>query len=162
MASWRIARPWAYRRRPSAVRSTWRVVRRSSCWPIWRSNWLSRWLTLARLMPRRTAARVRLPASMMSTSRDSPPRAIVKPQYTQCPFFSTIVKVHKRMKNADRKSTRLNSSHTVISYAVFCLKKKKQDAVDIGNMEHQALRGVEQRHRPPADVRQLLELVAEL
>src|SRR2546426_8680357 len=28
---------------------------------------------------------------------------------------------------ADRKSTRLNSSHLVISYAVFCLKKKKQD-----------------------------------
>ena len=27
---------------------------------------------------------------------------------------------------ADRKSTRLNSSHTVISYAVFCLKKKKK------------------------------------
>src|SRR2546426_3797400 len=28
---------------------------------------------------------------------------------------------------ADRKSTRLNSSHLVISYAVFCLKKKKKD-----------------------------------
>src|SRR2546426_4997260 len=28
---------------------------------------------------------------------------------------------------ADRKSTRLNSSHLVISYAVFCLKKKKSD-----------------------------------
>src|SRR5438034_5433693 len=27
----------------------------------------------------------------------------------------------------DRKSTRLNSSHTVISYAVFCLKKKKEE-----------------------------------
>src|SRR5260221_5308991 len=27
----------------------------------------------------------------------------------------------------DRKSTRLNSSHTVISYAVFCLKKKKDE-----------------------------------
>src|SRR5260221_11638957 len=27
----------------------------------------------------------------------------------------------------DRKSTRLNSSHTVISYAVFCLKKKKNE-----------------------------------
>src|SRR5438034_7004664 len=27
----------------------------------------------------------------------------------------------------DRKSTRLNSSHTVISYAVFCLKKKKKN-----------------------------------
>src|SRR5476649_3050036 len=29
-------------------------------------------------------------------------------------------------KKRDRKSTRLNSSHTVISYAVFCLKKKKK------------------------------------
>src|SRR5438034_5162312 len=29
--------------------------------------------------------------------------------------------------NRDRKSTRLNSSHTVISYAVFCLKKKKKN-----------------------------------
>src|SRR5256885_11977764 len=28
-------------------------------------------------------------------------------------------------KDTDRKSTRLNSSHLVISYAVFCLKKKK-------------------------------------
>src|SRR5947207_5143440 len=30
-----------------------------------------------------------------------------------------------RPSPSDRKSTRLNSSHTVISYAVFCLKKKK-------------------------------------
>src|SRR3989454_3630502 len=29
--------------------------------------------------------------------------------------------------HADRKSTRLNSSHLVISYAVFCLKKKKKN-----------------------------------
>src|SRR5258708_19338411 len=29
-------------------------------------------------------------------------------------------------QRADRKSTRLNSSHQIISYAVFCLKKKKQ------------------------------------
>src|SRR3712207_7238081 len=29
-------------------------------------------------------------------------------------------------RRADRKSTRLNSSHANISYAVFCLKKKKQ------------------------------------
>src|SRR5256885_8265139 len=31
----------------------------------------------------------------------------------------------------DRKSTRLNSSHLVISYAVFCLKKKKKLAPDV-------------------------------
>src|SRR5260364_46290 len=30
----------------------------------------------------------------------------------------------RRVPNKDRKSTRLNSSHQIISYAVFCLKKK--------------------------------------
>src|SRR2546430_10363033 len=30
-------------------------------------------------------------------------------------------------RRRDRKSTRLNSSHSQISYAVFCLKKKKED-----------------------------------
>src|SRR4051795_13102447 len=30
-----------------------------------------------------------------------------------------------KKKHVDRKSTRLNSSHTLISYAVFCLKKKR-------------------------------------
>src|SRR4051812_37994633 len=33
---------------------------------------------------------------------------------------------HRRAEDLDRKSTRLNSSHMSISYAVFCLKKKKQ------------------------------------
>src|SRR5207244_10882506 len=32
----------------------------------------------------------------------------------------------------DRKSTRLNSSHQIISYAVFCLKKKKQRLLESG------------------------------
>src|SRR5260221_3506522 len=36
-------------------------------------------------------------------------------------------------KTTDRKSTRLNSSHTVISYAVFCLKKKKKKHRHIGH-----------------------------
>src|SRR5438876_6685309 len=35
------------------------------------------------------------------------------------------------MDNTDRKSTRLNSSHPSISYAVFCLKKKNKNTVDI-------------------------------
>src|SRR5437588_7880040 len=37
-----------------------------------------------------------------------------------------IVDDQTRAPRVDRKSTRLNSSHTVISYAVFCLKKKKK------------------------------------
>src|SRR5258708_31171246 len=34
--------------------------------------------------------------------------------------------VHRQRALVDRKSTRLNSSHQIISYAVFCLKKKKK------------------------------------
>src|SRR2546429_3880172 len=37
-----------------------------------------------------------------------------------------IIVVDERRLNLDRKSTRLNSSHGYISYAVFCLKKKKK------------------------------------
>src|SRR5438552_12988664 len=42
----------------------------------------------------------------------------------------TAVETHERTlsdaQDADRKSTRLNSSHQIISYAVFCLKKKNE------------------------------------
>src|SRR5438034_3995068 len=42
----------------------------------------------------------------------------------------------------DRKSTRLNSSHTVISYAVFCLKKKNRIIANIINALQSPPRGV--------------------
>src|SRR5689334_24108457 len=38
----------------------------------------------------------------------------------------------------DRKSTRLNSSHSSISYAVFCLKKKKKKKHDINKNTHKS------------------------
>src|SRR2546429_9008710 len=38
---------------------------------------------------------------------------------------------HRMMAFGDRKSTRLNSSHGYISYAVFCLKKKKSNVVHL-------------------------------
>src|SRR2546429_7328770 len=40
--------------------------------------------------------------------------------------FSRAFCRQKALEKEDRKSTRLNSSHGYISYAVFCLKKKKQ------------------------------------
>src|SRR5256885_10309166 len=69
-----------------------------------------------------------------------PPRSTLFPYTTlfRSPFFidgiardliggtRDSVRRSDREKNGDRKSTRLNSSHLVISYAVFCLKKKKQ------------------------------------
>src|SRR5256885_13290364 len=41
-----------------------------------------------------------------------------------------------RWKHRDRKSTRLNSSHLVISYAVFCLKKKKESLIPVACHEY--------------------------
>src|SRR5260221_6463713 len=41
------------------------------------------------------------------------------------PLYDSSNVAHDTRWELDRKSTRLNSSHTVISYAVFCLKKKK-------------------------------------
>src|SRR5256885_6471892 len=66
-----------------------------------------------------------------------PPRSTLFPYTTL--FRSLLLKIFDSRKvligaclgallslSADRKSTRLNSSHLVISYAVFCLKKKKK------------------------------------
>src|SRR5258708_11001814 len=49
----------------------------------------------------------------------------------------------------DRKSTRLNSSHQIISYAVFCLKKKKtyKYAAQSGNVQAGRLDGVHGNNR---------------
>src|SRR5258708_30450516 len=41
-------------------------------------------------------------------------------------FYPTSPHTKNNSEMRDRKSTRLNSSHQIISYAVFCLKKKKQ------------------------------------
>src|SRR3989454_1453333 len=49
----------------------------------------------------------------------------VKTVYLQYADATAVATVLGNVKSADRKSTRLNSSHLVISYAVFCLKKKK-------------------------------------
>src|SRR5687768_17921000 len=41
-------------------------------------------------------------------------------------LFDAALVADRQVQAIDRKSTRLNSSHGYISYAVFCLKKKKQ------------------------------------
>src|SRR3712207_8428335 len=54
-------------------------------------------------------------------SRDETPRLAGASHYLEHLLF----KGTRRRSARDRKSTRLNSSHANISYAVFCLKKKK-------------------------------------
>src|SRR5258708_25476669 len=41
--------------------------------------------------------------------------------------LTNVARMIAEANSIDRKSTRLNSSHQIISYAVFCLKKKKSD-----------------------------------
>src|SRR5438034_7242442 len=47
----------------------------------------------------------------------------------------------------DRKSTRLNSSHTVISYAVFCLKKKNKKEQDCRTEKNTNLQTEQHTHK---------------
>src|SRR5690554_7902471 len=51
---------------------------------------------------------------------------IISPIFTVLPGLATLSFIW-----TDRKSTRLNSSHVRISYAVFCLKKKKKKKISI-------------------------------
>src|SRR5256885_6457748 len=57
---------------------------------------------------------------------------------------SGLRKIHTR----DRKSTRLNSSHLVISYAVFCLKKKKKRTIHLSH--HSQAPNVRHFRSPPS------------
>src|SRR3989475_4216176 len=60
-------------------------------------------------------------------SASTPPSiASARSASTRESSISPIAPPSPRAPNPDRKSTRLNSSHSQISYAVFCLKKKKK------------------------------------
>src|SRR5688572_32407036 len=48
------------------------------------------------------------------------------PKYLPSYYFRKVFVAAPGARELDRKSTRLNSSHSQISYAVFCLKKKRQ------------------------------------
>src|SRR2546427_5677599 len=54
---------------------------------------------------------------------------------TEAATQSAPIKGHT-MNMLDRKSTRLNSSHSQISYAVFCLKKKKLEQQTLNHHSH--------------------------
>src|SRR2546430_3975726 len=81
--------------------------------------------TLFRSRAHEGARRARVPDGQSGGTR---PRDL----YDRDPF-SDLYGVFQRVdrtdvqRHADRKSTRLNSSHSQISYAVFCLKKKKTE-----------------------------------
>src|SRR2546427_4196110 len=93
-----------------------------------------------------------------------PPRSTLFPYTT---LFRSIPTAHLRRKRSvpiahsshhpsgpcttDRKSTRLNSSHSQISYAVFCLKKKKPPKSD--RQPYRTAKHISQTDRDAATLR---------
>src|SRR3712207_8436965 len=83
---------------------------------------------------------LRLPLAFLGLERtgavDEPPagfektcRLVEETALEACQLADVLLRLgpgHVRVTAEDRKSTRLNSSHANISYAVFCLKKKKR------------------------------------
>src|SRR5207244_7828722 len=89
------------------------------------------------LMPRLTAASVSLACLATSTrscKRVTSTRAMFMARSSEVAFpvsladsIAAATSTRATTARRDRKSTRLNSSHQIISYAVFCLKKKKNE-----------------------------------
>src|SRR5689334_24249744 len=80
------------------------------------------------LFPYTTLFRSRAP-------RPGSPRLQRAPAAKARPLEKDVVAAGAGTTSLDRKSTRLNSSHSSISYAVFCLKKKKKKKIHQYNIQ---------------------------
>src|SRR5256885_4414128 len=74
---------------------------------------------------RRSVRKLRLQAAEVILA-DRRGVALLGATHPQLIELERVVERRRAARHRDRKSTRLNSSHLVISYAVFCLKKKKE------------------------------------
>src|SRR2546422_4519663 len=70
-----------------------------------------------------------LPAALLEDAR----AAQLNTPMLDAALFLRNIDFNVSVRIGDRKSTRLNSSHGYISYAVFCLKKKKRICTETGN-----------------------------
>src|SRR5256886_10443737 len=75
---------------------------------------------------------VRLHAVAYDSSGRAMPEAVIRWFASGGRFEGSVDSTGLVSAGSDRKSTRLNSSHSQISYAVFCLKKKKKTIAQIG------------------------------
>src|SRR5439155_19052656 len=82
---------------------------------------------MPRTSPKLIARPSPVPCSALVVKKGSNTRSRISGG-TPGPVSSTVTTtcLPVTVEDTDRKSTRLNSSHVAISYAVFCLKKKKQ------------------------------------
>src|SRR5216684_7991265 len=80
------------------------------------------------LMIRRPPRSTLFPYTTLFRSRHPPREQLVHDDADGVDVGPMIERLAERL---DRKSTRLNSSHGYISYAVFCLKKKKTETINV-------------------------------
>src|SRR5438128_6987812 len=80
-----------------------------------------------------------------SSDLASPHWSVAKPWPSSATSISSV-SAFLRSARRDRKSTRLNSSHGSISYAVFCLKKKNQNTTADNVLCHKRLSESDRRH----------------
>src|SRR5438034_3086934 len=95
-------------------------------YPTWAEVWLP---LVSKLGERRPWIAPDLPCHNRSAAFSGNDRSVSAYRRAMRSFFDAIrfqkaILIGSSLGGTDRKSTRLNSSHTVISYAVFCLKKK--------------------------------------
>src|SRR2546430_13279744 len=83
------------------------------------------------LFPYTTLFRSRGPDEWLITFADPLRAQSAIDRFTSNAYDLVIDGESYRQRLKDRKSTRLNSSHSQISYAVFCLKKKKRKKIEI-------------------------------
>src|SRR2546430_3130678 len=76
------------------------------------------------------------PPTSSASERRSPTELRAYPEYRTC-YTPLSWGVKQAGAATDRKSTRLNSSHSQISYAVFCLKKKKKKKNELRDSKKQ-------------------------
>src|SRR2546430_7521923 len=81
-------------------------------------------------MIRRPPRSTLFPYTTLFRSKRSPPLSC-----PQEPTATRACSIKSSKSPLDRKSTRLNSSHSQISYAVFCLKKKKKHHINLSTLQ---------------------------
>src|SRR5256885_9743509 len=82
-------------------------------------------------MIRRPPRSTLFPYTTLFRSLSDLPRHLPPVRHPELDDLVSFSDVSEWPAEEDRKSTRLNSSHLVISYAVFCLKKKKKTLTDL-------------------------------
>src|SRR5256885_6881274 len=85
-------------------------------------------------MIRRPPRSTLFPYTTLFRSPSLPLSATRLQTYEDCPLKFALTYAIRVRDDGDRKSTRLNSSHLVISYAVFCLKKKKTTTIHLSTL----------------------------